>query len=159
VPARIVSRPRTLPRLARGVAVLAIGLGALTACGGDSDDGDAAATTTTSAAETTEATESSPAAGGETQTQALTATEENFSISLDKDTLTAGTYEITVVNNGDATHDLAVEEDGTTEATSDSIGPGESTTLTVDLEAGEYVFYCTIGNHRAMGMEITVQVT
>ena len=159
MPARIDPRPRTLPRLARGVAVLALGLGALTACGGDSDDGDAAATTTSAAAETTtEATESAPAAGGE-QAQALTATEENFSISLDKDTLTAGTYEITVVNNGSATHDLAVEEDGTTEATSDSIAPGASTTLTVDLDAGEYVFYCTIGNHRAMGMEITVQVT
>jgi plastocyanin len=159
VPARIDPRPRTLPRLACGVAVLALGLGALTACGGDSDDGDAAATTSAAAETTTEATESSPAAGGETQAQALTATEENFSISLDKDTLTAGTYEITVVNNGSATHDLAVEEDGTTEATSDSIAPGESTTLTVDLDAGEYVFYCSIGNHRAMGMEITVQVT
>jgi len=160
VPARIDPRPRTLPRLASGVAVLALGLGALTACGGDSDDGDAAATTTSAAAETTtEATESSPAAGGESQTQALTATEENFSISLDKDTLTAGTYEITVVNKGGAPHALAVEEDGTTEASSDSIAPGESTTLTVDLDAGEYVFYCSIGNHRAMGMEITVQVT
>jgi plastocyanin len=159
VPARIDPRPRTLPRLARGVAVLALGLGALTACGGDSGDGDAAATTTTSSAAetTTGATESS--AAGEGQAMALTATEENFSISLDQENLTAGTYEITVVNNGSATHDLAVEKDGTTGATSDSIAPGGSTTLTVDLDAGEYVFYCTIGNHRAMGMEITVQVT
>jgi plastocyanin len=161
VPARIDPRPRTLPRLARGVVVLALGLGALSACGGDSDsgDGDAAATTTTSSAAetTTGATESS--AAGEGQAMALTATEENFSISLDQENLTAGTYEITVVNNGSATHDLAVEKDGTTESTSDSIAPGGSTTLTVDLDAGEYVFYCTIGNHRAMGMEITVQVT
>jgi FtsP/CotA-like multicopper oxidase with cupredoxin domain len=28
-----------------------------------------------------------------------------------------------------------------------------------DLDAGEYVFYCPIGNHRAMGMELTVEVT
>jgi plastocyanin len=161
VPARIDPRPRTLPHLARGVAVLALGLGALTACGGNSDAGDAAATTTTSSAAetTTGATESSAASGGASQTQALTATEDNFSISLDKDTLTAGTYEITVVNKGSATHDLAVEEDGTTEEQTDSIAPGGSTTLTVDLDPGEYVFYCTIGNHRAMGMEITVQVT
>ncbi len=158
MPARIDTH--TLPRLARGVAVLALGLGALTACGGNSDDGAAAATSTSSAAQTTtESSASSSASGGESQTQALTATEENFSISLDQENLTAGTYEITVVNNGSATHDLAVEEDGTTEATSDSIAPGESTTLTVDLDAGEYVFYCSIGNHRAMGMEITVQVT
>jgi len=134
-------------------AALSAGAGDTVAEMMEGSDAPAAAETTT------EATESSPAAGGESQTQALTATEENFSISLDKDTLTAGTYEITVVNNGSATHDLAVEEDGTTEATSDSIAPGESTTMTVDLDAGEYVFYCSIGNHRAMGMEITVQVT
>ena len=159
MPARIDPRPRTLPHLARGVAVLALGLGALTACGGGSDDGDAAATTTSSAAETTTGATESSSSGSAAQPMALTATEENFSLSLDKDTLTAGTYEITVVNNGSATHDLAVEEDGTTEEKSDSIAPGESTTLTVDLDAGEYVFYCSIGNHRAMGMEITVQVT
>ena len=63
-----------------------------------------------------------------------------------------------MVNNGSATHDLAVEEDGTIKATSDKLAPGESTTLTVDLDAGEYVFYCSIDSHRAMGMEITVQV-
>jgi uncharacterized cupredoxin-like copper-binding protein len=44
-------------------------------------------------------------------------------------------------------------------ATSDKIGPGESTTLMVDLDAGEYVFYCSIDGHRAMGMEKTVTVT
>ena len=159
MPARIDPRDGTLPRLARGLAVLAIGLGALTACGGNSDDGTAAATSSSSAAATTGATQSSPASGGESQVQALTATEADFSISLDRDDLAAGTYEITVVNEGSATHALAVEEDGTTKASSDSIAPGESTTLTVDLDAGGYVFYCPIGNHRAMGMELTVQVT
>ena len=39
------------------------------------------------------------------------------------------------------------------------IGPGDSTTLTVDLEPGQYVFYCSVGNHRGMGMEVTVTVT
>ena len=153
--ARIDPRNRTRPRLAGGVAVLALGLGALTACGSD-EPGDTAAASTSSS---TPASSSAPASGGGSRTQALTATEENFSISLDQDTLTAGTYEITVVNNGSATHDLAVEEDGTTEATSDSIAPGGSTTMTVDLGAGKYVFYCSIGNHRAMGMELTVEVT
>ena len=44
--------------------------------------------------------------------QALTATEVDFSISLDEDTLAAGDYEITVVNDGRASHDLVVEQDG-----------------------------------------------
>ena len=51
-----------------------------------------------------------------------------------------------------------MEEDGTVKAATDNLAPGASTTLTVDLDAGEYVFYCSIGNHRAMGMELTVQV-
>jgi plastocyanin len=156
VPARIPV-PRTLPRLASGVAVLALGLAGLTACGGDSGSSSTAGATSESASSSSSAAASS--SDGSSEAEAITATEADFSIALDQDSLTAGTYAITVVNNGSATHDLAVEEDGTTKATSDKIGPGESTTLTVDLDAGEYVFYCSIGNHRAMGMEITVPVS
>jgi plastocyanin len=154
---------RSLPRRATGAAVLALALGGLTACGG-SDSGSTAAAGSTSGSAATSSSAESPASGSSTssgsgEAEALTATETNFTISLDEDHLKAGHYAITVVNDGNATHNLAVEEDGKTEATSDSIGPGESTTLTVDLDAGKYTFYCSIGNHRAMGMEIDVTVT
>ena len=157
MPARIDARCRALPRVARGVAVLALGLGALTACVGSSDNGGSAATTSSEAPASTEAGESS--GGSQSQAQSLTATETNFKIAFDKTDLTAGSYDITVVNNGSATHNLTVEEDGTVKAHTDNLAPGASATLSVDLDAGEYVFYCSIGNHRAMGMEITVQVT
>lgn len=41
------------------------------------------------------------------------------------------------------------------------VAPGESDTITftVDLEPGEYPFWCTIGNHRDQGMEGTFVVT
>ena len=146
---------RTLPLLA--TAALALGLAGLTACGGGSNS---AASSTSSAASSSAASssaETSSDSGG--SAQALTATEQDFSISLDQKTLKAGSYTITVVNNGSSTHDLAVAEDGTTKATSDKVGPGEKTTFTVDLDAGKYVFYCSVGNHRAMGMEITVSVS
>ncbi|MGB1696813.1 MAG: plastocyanin/azurin family copper-binding protein [Thermoplasmatota archaeon] len=41
------------------------------------------------------------------------------------------------------------------------IGSGETDTITftVDLEPGEYVFYCTVGNHRGDGMEGMLVVT
>jgi plastocyanin len=145
---------RSLPRLATGAAVLALALGALSACGGGASGSNAAASSTTESAAATSGSSQSSA-----DAESLTATETNFAIKLDEDHLKAGSYTITVVNDGSATHDLAVEEDGTTKATSDSIGPGEKTTLTVDLQPGEYVFYCSIGNHRAMGMELTVQVS
>jgi len=139
-----VSQPvPALRRLTRGAAALAISAAFLTACGGDdpSDGG----------------TASPPAASGDAKP--LTATEEDFSISLDQDDLAAGTYAIEVVNDGGATHDLVVEKDGDDIAKSETIGPGKSTTLAVTLEPGEYVFYCSIGNHREMGMEITVSVS
>jgi plastocyanin len=156
---------RILPRLARGVAVLALGLGALTACGGDSgsdaDSSTAAASSSEAPASTSSSAPGSPSAAGPSAAaaQTVTATEADFSISLDQDALAAGDYEITVVNNGRATHDLVVEQGGNDVAGTDGIAPGASATLTVTLDAGEYVFYCSVGNHRAMGMELTVQVT
>jgi plastocyanin len=153
----------SLPRLATGAAVLALGLGGLTACGGG-DSGSSAAATSTTASSAAPSSADSPASassdsGSASEAEALKATETNFKIKLDEDHIKAGSYTITVVNDGEATHDLAVEQNGTTMATSDSIGPGEKTTLKVDLAPGQYVFYCSIGNHRAMGMQIDVTVT
>jgi plastocyanin len=149
------TRART-PRLARGVTVLAVALASLTACSGS-----AAGTSTTSATSTSETPAPTSGAGaeGSAQTQSITATEADFSISLGQDSLPAGTYDITVVNDGHATHDLVVERNGADVAASDTIAPGASTTVHVALEPGTYVFYCSIGNHRAMGMELTVTVT
>ena len=135
----------TARRLARGAAALAICAAFLTACGGNnSTDTQASANSG-----------SGSSSGG----QALTATEADFSITLDKDKLTAGTYDIKVVNKGHATHDLVVEKDGKDIGQSDTVAPGKSTTLTVTLASGNYVLFCNIGNHRAMGMETTVSVS
>ena len=147
---RIRPDGRAAPRAASGAVALLLAL-TLSACGGGSGSNTASSTTSESAS-------TSSSAAGQAQTQKLTATETNFKIALDSTDLTAGTYNITVVNDGSATHNLAVEENGTTKATSDSLAPGQSTTLTVDLDAGSYVFYCAIDGHRAMGMEIPVQV-
>ena len=154
----IASHP-SLPRLATTAAVLALGLAGLTACGGSDPASNSASSPTTESAASSSAESSSSESGGSAEAEAVTATEKDFSIALSEDHLKAGTYTITVVNDGNATHDLAVEEDGTMKAKSDSISPGESATLKVDLDAGEYVFYCSIGNHRAMGMGLTVQVS
>ena len=158
MPAIRIHRP--LPRLAAGAAVLAFGLAGLTACGGGSSGSNSAASSTSeSATSSSAATSGSSSASGSAEAEALTATEKDFSISLSEDKLKAGSYTITVVNNGSATHDLAVEENGTTKATSDTVAPGGKTTLTVDLDAGQYTFYCSIDGHRAMGMEKTVTVS
>ena len=151
-----LAAPHPAHRLSVGLAALALTVSALAGCGGD-DGGSAAetsATTATSASETP-----APTTGTSAETQSITATEADFSISLDQDTLPAGTYDNEVVNDGKATHDLVVQRDGADVASSDTIAPGQSTTVSVALEPGEYVFYCSIGNHRTMGMELTVTVT
>ncbi|WP_448640444.1 cupredoxin domain-containing protein [Geodermatophilus sp. URMC 63] len=157
--------------------VLALGVGLLSACSGG-DDGaeaaDAASTGATSASATTSsaAPEGSAAAGTttaapappattaptEAQAQTLTATEGEMYIELSEDTLTPGSYTIEVVNEGNATHDLVVERDGSDVAATENIAPGASATLEVTLEEGDYVFYCSVANHRAMGMETDVTV-
>ena len=152
--------PLPARRLARAAAALALAVLALTACGDDpsSDDG-AAATGSSEEPSSSSAAPSSPDSGAPAETETITATEADFSITVDEDSLAAGDYTIEVVNDGDASHDLVVERDGEDVAASDSISPGESTTLEVSLEPGEYVFYCSVGNHRQMGMELTVEVS
>ena len=131
-------------RLARGAAALAISAAFLTACGGNGSGTQASATAG-----------SGSSSGGQT----ITATEADFSITLDKTQLTAGTYDIKVVNKGHATHDLVVDKDGKDIGKSDTVAPGNSTTLTVTLASGKYVLFCNIDGHRASGMETTVSVS
>jgi plastocyanin len=158
----VSDRSTTRTRRAPAVAGLAVAVALLTGCGGDDPATDSAAMSTSesSAAETTE----SPAAGEtseseSSETQAIEVSSVDFSFELAEDTFSPGTYEITLTNEGGATHDLVVERDGEDVAASEQIGPGESSTFEVTLEEGEYVFYCSVGSHRSMGMEVPVQVS
>jgi len=153
----------TRARRAPAAAVLAIAAALLTGCGGDDPDTDAGGTTTSSSS-ADETTESSSAAGETSESessevQTIEVSSVDFSFELAEDTFAPGTYEITLTNEGGATHDLVVERDGEDVAESEQIGPGESSTFEVTLEEGDYVFYCSVGNHRSMGMEVPVQVT
>ena len=155
--------PGTRARRAPAAAVLAIAAALLTGCGGDDPETDSSATTT-SASSAEETTESSSAAGETSEsessgTQAIAVTSVDFSFELAEDSFAPGTYEITLTNEGNSTHDLVVERDSEDVAGSEQIGPGESSTFEVTLEEGDYVFYCSVGNHRSMGMEVPVQVT
>jgi plastocyanin len=146
--------PRTLPRLAAGLSagVLAFGL---VACGSDSTSGNSSSAAESSGSAGTSPSGSSSDATGTT----VTATEADFSITLSSSTLTAGPHTFTVENTGKATHSLTIVGPGGVDVTSDTVQGGESTTLTVTLQPGEYEVYCPIGNHRAMGMDATLTVS
>ena len=140
-------------------AVLAAGV---TACGGSDDPGSGNEGTAAEAA-TSQPGDYGPAPAPSSATEqeagSVAATLVDFAVELDEDGLSGGPHEFTIANEGSSTHDVVVERDGETVAASDAIDPGATTTLTVDLEPGEYVVYCSIANHRAMGMETTIRVS
>jgi uncharacterized cupredoxin-like copper-binding protein len=121
----------------RTVAVLLLAsVFALAGCGGD--DG----------AETTNGTSS----------QTFTISESDFTLTPSTVTIdAAGTYTFEATNDGGVDHALEIEGNGIEEET-ETIGPGESASVTVDLETGTYEMYCPISNHRDLGMsgEVTV---
>jgi uncharacterized cupredoxin-like copper-binding protein len=79
-------------------------------------------------------------------------------IELSEDSFSAGTYSFEVTNNGRMPHDFVVEQGGSDVAATEVLQPGESATLEVELAPGDYVFYCSVGAHRAAGMEFPVTV-
>jgi plastocyanin len=150
-------RTPTLRRLAAGLGagVLAFGLAA---CGSDASGDTSSSVAGSSSSGTTSAGNSSSSSADATGAT-VTATEADFSITLSSSTLTAGPHTFTVENTGKATHSLTIEGPGGVDVTSDTVQGGESTTLTVTLQPGEYQVYCPIGNHRAMGMDTTLTVS
>lgn len=72
------------------------------------------------------------------------------------DSLPAGENEITLVNEGQAVHDVTFEELG--DETVVSANGGETASGAATLEAGELTYYCSIPGHRGAGMEGTLTV-
>jgi uncharacterized cupredoxin-like copper-binding protein len=159
VPVRTLSSPASLrphvplTRVAAGLSAGVLAL-ALSACGG-SDAGSGSSAAVSSATSSAAAGSSSPEATGTT----VTADEADFSITLSRSSLSAGTYTFEVKNTGHATHSLTIEGPGGVDMTSDKVQAGQSTTMTVTLQSGRYQVYCPIGNHRAMGMDTTLTVS
>ena len=152
--------------------VLALGIGLLSGCSGDDGAADAApsASTPSSSAPSTSAeastssavpSSSAPAssAPAEAEAETVQVTEGEMFIELSEDSYAAGSYTFEVVNEGNMPHDFVVERDGEDVAATEVLQPGQSATLTVPLEEGDYVFYCSVGAHRAAGMEEPVTVS
>ena len=108
-------------------------------CGGDDNGGE----------ETTTGTAS--------QTFSISATDYAFTPS----TVTVdapGTYTFDLTNDGATDHAIEIEGQGSEER-SDTVSPGDSASVTIDLQSGTYEMYCPIDGHRAQGMEGEVTVS
>lgn len=143
--------------------MLALGVGLLSGCSMDDDAAGTAdaAPSTSAGASTSAAAPVSPGSSSPTEAESETVgvTAEDFSFALAEDSYSAGEYTFEVTNAGSASHDLVIERDGEEVAATAILSPGSSGSVTVTLEPGDYVFYCSVGNHRSMGMEVPVTVT
>lgn len=81
----------------------------------------------------------------------------NYAFDPDNITVEAGQQVELTLTSTQGMHDFVVE--GTDIAT-EIIQQGDSGTITFTApdEPGEYTFYCSVGNHRALGMEGTMIV-
>jgi uncharacterized cupredoxin-like copper-binding protein len=135
---------------------------------------EAAAETTTEGGETAATTtEASPTTGGETAPTTTAAqpttgggetTVENpadpSALRFQKSALEApaGTVTLVMENPSAIEHNIAVRGEGIDEQ-GEVVGQGETSRVTVELEAGEYEFYCSVPGHEEGGMEGTLTVT
>ena len=93
--------------------------------------------------------------GGGGQRIDVSATDFHF----DPPDITADAGEVTFVlkNDGQSAHALEIEGEGVEDET-DTIEPGQTAEVTLDLKDGSYEIYCPVDGHRQQGMEGTVTV-
>jgi plastocyanin len=82
-----------------------------------------------------------------------------FSFSLSRVKVHSGTAVIELANFGQDVHDLRVQRIGARHiAGLGDIAAGGRGDLTVKLAPGRYSFWCSVANHRQLGMHTTLTV-
>jgi plastocyanin len=133
-------------------------------CGDDDDDssGGGGADTSTQAEDTgggySKGDDGGGASGGGGETLKISA-DPGGALKFDKSSLTAKAGKVTIVmdNPSDLPHAVEIEGDGV-EVAGDTVMKGGVSKASADLKAGEYEFYCPVGNHADAGMAGTLTV-
>jgi uncharacterized cupredoxin-like copper-binding protein len=97
-------------------------------------------------------------ASASTSATSIKAVETDFHIALSKSSFKAGKYVFDAVNKGHTTHALMITGPGIKTAMTKDIQPGQSATLAVTLKKGAYDIYCPIPGHKALGMNVNINV-
>jgi len=118
--------------------------------------GPSGVTSTPSPASSTAPVPSVPSAAAAT----LDVTLADFAITPAELTATAGSVSFGVENEGPTPHNLTIRDaaDAVVAATAD-LSRMESETISADLTADEYVFFCSLPGHESLGMAGTLAVT
>jgi plastocyanin len=123
-------------------------------CGGGNNDNE----TNTTPATTTSTTKTTPAGGGAATTLELSA-DPSGALKFDKAKLSAKAGKVTIKmdNPSSLQHAVSIEGNGVDEA-GNTVGKGGVSTVTADLKAGTYTFYCPVPGHAQAGMKGTLTV-
>jgi uncharacterized cupredoxin-like copper-binding protein len=114
--------------------------------------------TTPTATTGTPAPPSSPAAASATPLKLAANPEGQLSYNTKQLSAKAGTVTITMTNMSPLEHNVTVAQ-GSTVLGATPTFQGGSKTLTLNLKAGTYTFYCSVPGHRQAGMEGTLTVS
>lgn len=146
------------------VAMLALLLAAfaLVACGGGDD------TTSDTTAETPTTQEENGGNGGEKEAKGGTAGAATvdfeadpsgaLAYTTDEATAEAGKVTVNFTNSSPVPHDVRIEDSGGENIGGTEVISEGNESATVDLEPGEYTFFCSVPGHRQGGMEGTLTV-
>jgi uncharacterized cupredoxin-like copper-binding protein len=135
------------------IAPVAVAL-VIAGCGGGSSGSSTAATTSSSSG-------SGSGSGGQGQLLRLTA-DPGGQLRFDTAKLTAkpGKVTIRMANPSSAgmDHGIAVEGNGV-DSDGPTVAPGNTSSVTVTLKKGTYVYYCPVPGHKQAGMKGTLTVS
>jgi len=129
---------------------------ALTLAGCGSSGSSSSSPTPATPSATSSAT--APASSSASASTVVTATETDFAIALSQSTFHPGAYTFTVVNQGQAPHNLAIQGPGIPQVVSQTVQNGATTKLTVQLQGGSYELWCAVDAHKDKGMDLTIAV-
>jgi uncharacterized cupredoxin-like copper-binding protein len=157
------AKKHPLPTLS--AVTLAVGVLALAGCGSSSNTTSSTTPATTASTASTPTTSSTPATTTSSSTApsgALTIeANREGQLSYNKTSLTApkaGEVSIDFTNASPLGHNLTVESSAGKVIGATPTFQGGSKTLTLDLKAGTYKFFCSVPGHRQAGMEGTLTV-
>jgi plastocyanin len=99
------------------------------------------------------------ALGGGTTARVQVVAKE-YSFALSRTHLKAGPAVIELANFGQDPHDLRLQRVGARHiAGLGVVAPGAQADLSLKLAPGRYLLWCSVANHRALGMRATLVVT
>lgn len=135
------------------MAVAAVAVLGLAACGGGDDDDE-----TTAAAQPTTTAAAGGGGGGGSTVDISTPSGSDLAFNQKDVSAKAGSVTIDFDNMQSLQHDVKVEDSSGQELGGTDLVSSATATATVDLQPGSYTFFCSVPGHREAGMEGTLTV-